>query len=128
MERKNRIVCFWGLTVLGFLAHTLTDMMPLFWGESIAAMEPPAPAGMIAFMMALTYTVPAIGILLCFYGGKTTKLINAILACIMAFFTVFHMSELISEFNPVQLLIMPCMAVVAILMAIDSIKAYKEEK
>lgn len=126
MEKSNRIVLFWTLTIIGFLSHSLADVMPAFWGESIAAMEGPASKGMISFMMCLTYTVPVIGILLVVYGGKAAKLINAVLACIMAVFTVLHMSELIEEFNVVQLFIMPMMAVVAILMAIDSVKLYKE--
>ncbi len=126
MEKSNRIVLFWTLTIIGFLSHSLAGVMPAFWGESIAAMESPASKGMISFMMCLTYTTPVIGILLVVYGGKSAKLINAVLACIMAVFTVLHMSELIEEFNVVQLFIMPVMAVVAILMAVDSIKLYKE--
>ena len=47
-------------------------------------------------------------------------------ACFMALFTLLHMSELIEGFNPVQLLIMPMMFVVALLMAIDSVKLCKE--
>jgi len=126
MERKSKIIVLWMLTILGFLSHSLTDAMPAFWGESIAAMTPPAPAGMIAFMMLLTFTVPAVGILLVMFGGRGCKTANAVLACIMAVFTVFHMSELIEEFNLAQLLIMPLMAVVAIIMARESLKFRKE--
>lgn len=126
MERKHKIIIFWILTIAGFLAHTLTDAMPAFWGESIAAMKPPASTGMIAFMMLVSYLIPVIGILLIVYGGKTAKTINMVLALIMALFTVFHMSELIEEFNAAQLTIMPMMAVVAILMAKESIKLRKE--
>lgn len=100
--------------------------MPAFWGENIAAMQPPASTGMIAFMMTLTYLVPVIGILLVIYGGKVGKTINAILACIMALFTVLHMSELIENFNAAQLVTMPMMAVIAILMARESLKLRKE--
>lgn len=126
MDRKIKIIVFWILTIGGFLTHTLTDAMPAFWGESIAAMQPPASTGMISFMMIFTYLLPTIAILLVIYGGKTCKTINAVLACIMALFTVFHMSELIEEFNAAQLVILPMMAVVAILMAIESIKYRKE--
>ncbi|MCR5454337.1 MAG: hypothetical protein K6F33_05065, partial [Bacteroidales bacterium] len=107
--------------------HTLTDLMPAFWGESVAAMQPPAPAGMITFMMFLSYTFPVAGILLLVYGGKTCKTINAVLSCIMALFTVLHMSELIEEFNLAQLVILPVMAAIAILMTIESFKLRKEE-
>ena len=44
----------------------------------------------------------------------------------MALFTLLHMSELIESFNPVQLFIMPMMFVIALLMAIDSVKICKK--
>ena len=126
MDRKLKIITFWVLTICGFLAHTITDAMPAFWGESIAAMQPPASTGMIAFMMIVSYLIPVIGILLTIYGGKICKTINAVLACIMAVFTVFHLSELFQEFNAAQLTIMPMMSVVAIIMAKESLKMRKE--
>ena len=128
MEKKNRIILFWVLTIAGFLTHSLTDALPAFWGDSIVAAEGPAPVGMISFMVCMTYFVPVVGILLMVYGGKTAKVINAGLACIMALFTLLHMSELAEEFNAAQLFIMPMMFVLALLMAIDSIKIYKESK
>ena len=129
MEKKNRIVLLWTLTILGFLAHSLADALPAFWGDSIVAQQGPAPVGMIAFMCCLTYLVPVVGILLIVYGGKVAKVakvINACLACFMALFTLLHMSELLEAFSPVQLLIMPMMFVIALLMSIDSIKICKE--
>ena len=126
MERKSKIIVLWMLTIVGFLSHSITDAMPAFWGESIAAMQPPASTGMIAFMMIVSYLIPVIGILLTIYGGKICKTINAVLACIMAVFTVFHLSELFQEFNAAQLAIMPMMSVVAIIMAKESLKMRKE--
>lgn len=126
MERKHKIIVFWILTICGFLAHTITDAMPAFWGESIAAMQPPTSTGMIAFMMSISYLIPVIGILLVIYGGKTAKTINMVLAFVMALFTVLHLSELIEEFNAAQLVIMPMMAVIAIIMAKESFKLRKE--
>lgn len=128
MERKAKIIVFWILTIVGFLTHSLTDAMPAFWGVSIAALEPPVSTGMIAFMMTMTYLIPVIGILLTMYGGRICLTINAVLACTMALFTVLHMAELIEEFNAAQLVIMPMMAVIAIIMAINSLKVRKEEK
>jgi len=126
MEKTNRIILFWILTIVGFLTHSLTDALPAFWGDSIVAAEGPAPVGMISFMVCMTYFIPVVGILLMVYGGKTAKVTNAVLACIMALFTLLHMSELIEEFNAAQLFIMPMMFVLALLMAIDSIKICKE--
>ena len=81
---------------------------------------------MMSFMVCLTYLVPVIGILLMVYGGKTAKVVNAVLACFVALFTLLHMSELFEAFNPVQLFIMPMMFVLALLMAIDSVKICKK--
>lgn len=83
MEKKNRIILFWTLTILGFLAHSLADALPAFWGQSIAAQPGPAPVGMMAFMVCLTYLVPVIGILLMVYGGKTARIINAVLIAVL---------------------------------------------
>ena len=127
MEKKNRIILFWVLTVLGFLAHSLADALPAFWGDSIVAAEGPAPVGMLSFMVCMTYLVPVAGILLILYGGKVARIINAVLACIMALFTLLHMSELLEAFSPVQLFIMPMMFVIALLMAIDSVKICKQK-
>lgn len=126
MKKTIKIILFWILTILGFLAHSLADALPAFWGQSIAAQQGPAPVGMMAFMVCLTYLVPVVGILLIVYGGKSAKVINAVLACFMALFTLLHMSELLEAFNPVQLLIMPMMFILALLMAINSIKICKE--
>ena len=81
MEKKQRIILFWALTILGFLSHSLGDALPAFWGQSIVAEQGPAPVGMMSFMVCLTYLVPVVGILLLVYGGKTAKIINAVLAC-----------------------------------------------
>jgi len=126
MKKTIKIILFWILTILGFLAHSLADALPAFWGQSIAAQQGPAPVGMMSFMVCLTYLVPVVGILLMVYGGKSAKVINAVLACFMALFTLLHMSELLEAFNPVQLLIMPMMFILALLMAINSIKICKE--
>ena len=125
MEKQHRIVLFWILTIVGFLTHSLVDALPAFWGDSIASSEGPAPVGMISFMTCLTYFVPVVGILLVVYGGRTARIINAVLACLMAVFTLLHMCELIEGFNPAQLLVMPMMFVVALMMALDSIKLCK---
>ena len=126
MEKKQRIILFWALTILGFLSHSQADALPAFWGQSIVAEQGPAPVGMMSFMVCLTYLVPVVDILLLVYGGKTAKIINAVLACFVALFTLLHMSELIESFNPVQLFIMPMMFVIALLMAIDSVKICKK--
>ena len=39
MEKKNRIILFWVLTIVGFLTHSLTDALPAFWGDSIDSIK-----------------------------------------------------------------------------------------
>lgn len=127
MEKRTRIIVLWFLIIAGFLSHSLTDALPAFWGESIAAQDGPAPMGMITFMMSFTYVVPAIGILIAVYAkSKIWKIVNAVLACVLGVFCIFHMMELLEGPSPAQFLIMPLMAVAGILLAIDSVKYCKE--
>lgn len=84
MEKKTRIIIFWLLIIAGFLIHSLTDALPAFWGDSIVVGQGPAPVGKMVFMVTFIYLIPVIGILLMAYGrSKMTKVINAVLACIM---------------------------------------------
>ena len=48
----------------GFAFHCIADLLPLFWSADIAADNSgTAPEGMLLLMMALSYLIPAIGIL-----------------------------------------------------------------
>ncbi len=58
--------------------------------------------------------------------ASAARVINAALAVFTGLFCIFHMAELVSEFNPVQLTILPVMAVVGVLLAVDSIKAARK--
>ena len=127
MEKKTRIIFFWLLIIAGFITHSLTDALPAFWGDSIAAEQGPAPVGMMIFMVTFIYLIPVIGILLMVYGkSKVTKVINAVLACVMGAFGICHMAELIDGTNPAQFPVMPTMAVIGVLLAIDSVKICKK--
>ena len=127
MEKKTRIIIFWLLIIAGFLIHSLTDALPAFWGDSIVVEQGPAPVGKMVFMVIFIYLIPVIGILLMAYGrSKMTKVINAVLACIMGVFGICHMAELIGGTNPAQFPVMPTMAVIGVLLAIDSVIICKE--
>ena len=65
MNRQIELVALWVLIITGFLAHTLADVMPAFWGESIVAM-PGAnnSCELISMMMGVSYTLPVLGIFL----------------------------------------------------------------
>lgn len=78
-------------------------------------------------MVTFIYLIPVIGILLMAYGrSKMTKVINAVFACIMGVFGICHMSELIGGTNPAQFPVMPTMAVIGVLLSIDSVIICKE--
>lgn len=131
MERlKQRIVLLWTLIMGGFAFHCIADLLPLFWSADIAADNSgTAPEGMLLLMMALSYLIPAIGILcLLFSKRRGVLMINTVLAVFTAVLCIFHLSELITEFTLAQVAILPAMATIAILLAIDSIRMTKKIK
>ena len=124
MNRQIELVALWLLFITGFLAHTLADVMPAFWGESIVAM-PGAnnSCELISMMMGVSYTLPVLGIFLTLWGKhKAWRVIHAILACLFGLFCLLHMLEWLDDFNPIQLTIMPLMGIIGIILAVKSIK------
>ena len=124
MNRQIELVALWLLIITGFLAHTLADVMPAFWGESIVAM-PGAnnSCELISMMMGVSYTLPVLGIFLALWGKhKAWRVIHAILACLFGLFCLLHMLEWLDDFNPIQLTIMPLMGIIGIILAVKSIK------
>lgn len=124
MNRQIELVALWLLIITGFLAHTLADVMPAFWGESIVAM-PGAnnSCELISMMMGISYTLPVLGIFLALWGKhKAWRVIHAILACLFGLFCLLHMLEWLDDFNPIQLTIMPLMGIIGIILAVKSIK------
>lgn len=130
MKRQIELSVLWVLLVLGFLAHTLADVMPAFWGESIVAMPTSTHLReLIALMMGICYTLPVLAIFLALWGKhKAWRVIHSILACLFALFCLLHMLEWLDQFNPVQLTIMPLMAIVGIILAVKSIKYVRENQ
>ena len=128
MELRKRIAFLWALVMGGFATHSLADLMPLFWSEEISVSDAgAAPVGMLVFMMTLSYLIPVAGMLCVLYSSSKAALaVNAALAVFTGLFCIFHMAELVSGFNPVQLTILPVMAVVGVLLAADSVKAARE--
>ncbi len=130
MKREIELVVMWLLIITGFLAHTLADVMPAFWGQSIVAMpDGKGACGLIAMMMGISYTLPVLGIFLALWGKhKAWRVLHAVLGCLFALFCLLHMLEWLDSFNPVQLTIMPLMAIVGIILAVKSIKYVREKK
>lgn len=88
----------------GFAIHSLADLMPLFWSEDISISDVgAAPAGMLVFMMAVSYLIPVAGMLCVLYSSsKAASVINAALAVFTGLFCIAHMAELVNEFNPAR--------------------------
>ncbi len=129
MTRIQKIITLWGLVLVGFLAHNIADLLPIFWAVDVAVEHAEeAPVGMMAFMAIITYTLPAVGIATTMYGrGRGAALVNLILAAVMALFNVLHDGgELIMAFNPVQVFVLPFVLCFSILLAVESFKWYKE--
>ena len=129
MTRIQKIITLWGLVLVGFLAHNIADLLPIFWAVDVAVEHAEeAPVGMMAFMAIITYTLPAVGIATTMYGrGRGAALVNLILAAVMALFNVLHDGgELIMAFNPVQVFVLPFVLCFSILLALESFKWYKE--
>ena len=129
MTRTQKIIVLWALVLMGFLGHNIADLLPLFWAQDVA-IDPSgeAPVGMMAFMAAITYTIPALGIFAAMYGRRRgAALFNLILASIMALFNVLHdCGEMIMSFSPVQVFVLPLILCFSVLLAVESYRWYKE--
>lgn len=128
MDRISKVSFMWVVIMVGFAMHMLADMLPAFWGANIAMPDATgeAPTGMLIFMMALSFFIPMCGLLCMQYRScKAMLTTNLVLAGIMMVFNIFHASELIVEFNPVQLLIHPVMVVAGIYLFIFSLQEKK---
>lgn len=128
MNRVSKVSFMWVVIMVGFAMHMLADMLPAFWGANIAMPDATgeAPVGMLIFMMSLSFFIPMCGLLCMQYRRcKAMLTINLVLAGIMMVFNIFHASELIAEFNPVQLLIHPVMVVAGIYLFIFSLQEKK---
>ena len=55
MERNQKIIALWLMIICGFACHSLTDILPMFWGKDMAvvATNGNVDYGMIVFMMIL---------------------------------------------------------------------------
>ncbi|MDO5315899.1 MAG: hypothetical protein Q4F82_07310 [bacterium] len=117
--------------MVGFAMHILADILPAFWGASIAMPDATGEAsmGMIMFMIVMAFTVPMCGLLCMNYRNrKALRIINLALASLMMLFNIFHASELFMEFNPVQLLIHPVMAVLGVYLFVYSLRLVKQKE
>ena len=131
METKvSKVSIIWVIIMVGFAMHMLADMLPTFWGADIAMADATgeAPTGMMLFMIGMAFFVPMCGLLCMNYRNcKTMRVINLVLAALMMVFNIFHASELLMEFSPVQLLIHPVMAALGIFLFVYSLRLVKQK-
>ena len=129
MTRSVKISVLWLLTICGFACHSICDVLPLFWGKNmaVAATDGNVDQGMIVFMMTLSFLIPTCGVLCMLAKTKTTKIINAVLAVLIALFNIAHAFMELPSDNAGQYIIMPMMIVIGVTLAWYSIKYVKED-
>ena len=131
METKiSKVSLIWVIIMVGFAMHMLADMLPAFWGADIAMPDATgeAPMGMMLFMIGMAFFVPMCGLVCMNYRNcKAMRIINLVLACIMMLFNIFHATELLMEFSPVQLLIHPVMVLLGIYLFVYSLRLVKRK-
>jgi hypothetical protein len=131
METKiSKVSLIWVIIMVGFAMHMLADMLPAFWGANIAMPDATgeAPVGMMLFMIGMAFFVPMCGLLCMNYRNcKAMRIINLVLACVMMLFNIFHATELLMEFSPVQLLIHPVMVLLGIYLFVYSLRLVKRK-
>ena len=130
MTRSIKVTVLWLLTVCGFAAHSICDVLPMFWGKNMAvvATDGNVDQGMIVFMMTLSYLIP-VCVLLCLLTdcrAKLSRTVNAVLAVIIALFNVAHAFMELPSDNAGQYVILPVMVVIGCVLAWHSFKYVKE--
>ncbi|MBR2101553.1 MAG: hypothetical protein IJ928_02250 [Prevotella sp.] len=129
MTKRMKITAMWLLTICGFACHSITDMLPMFWGRDMAlvATDGNVDQVMIVFMMMLSLFIPACGVL-CMLAEKPKglKTVNALLAVLIALFNIAHAFMELPSDNAGQYVVMPLMIVIGLVLAWQSIKYVKE--
>lgn len=128
MEKRTKIIVLWLLTICGFASHSITDILPMFWGKNVAiATDGDVPGGMIVFMILLSFFLPACAILclLADTKGKAMRWGNAVLTGFMALFNIAHLCMELPSNNAGQYLVLPMMVVIGLCLAYHSFKYIK---
>ena len=130
MERIQKIVTLWLMTICGFSCHALTDVLPMFWGKNMAvvATDGNVDYGMIVFMMIVSFLIPVCGLfcLLTDCKAKLLLIVNAVLTVVIGLFNVAHACMELPSENAGQYVIMPVMIVIGLALAWHSVKYVKE--
>ena len=130
MERKTKIIVLWLLTICGFASHSITDILPMFWGKNITiATDGIVPGGMIVLMVMLSFFLPTCAILclLADVKGSTMRWVNAVLACLIALFNIAHICMELPSDNVGQYLVLPIMVVIGLYLAYHSFRYVRQD-
>lgn len=129
MKKNLKISILWVAIVAGMSAHSLTDMIPLFWNANIAVYnDGVAPMSMLVLMAVVSLTIPMTGLLLSLYARKRWhKTVHLCLAAFTALFCTVHSTELIFSFELPQLFIHPMLVIVSIELAYEAWKWNNKE-
>lgn len=130
MEKRNQKILFlWLMIICGFACHTLTDILPMFWGKdmAMAATDGNVDQGMIVFMMTLSFFVPVCGMfcVLTDCRAKSLRVVNAVLAVVIGLFNVAHAFMELPSDNAGQYVVLPMMVVIGCVLSWHSIKNIK---
>lgn len=130
MTRNIRIAILWLMTICGYACHSITDILPMFWGKdmAVAATDGNVDQGMIVFMMAISFLVPVCG-LFCLLADRKSQLlgiVNAVLAVLIALFNVAHAFMELPSDNAGQYVILPMLIVIGFALAWHSVRYAKE--
>lgn len=130
MEKRNQKILFlWLMIICGFACHTLTDILPMFWGKDMAmvATDGNVDQGMIVFMMTLSFLVPVCGMfcVLTDCRAKSLRVVNAVLAVVIGLFNVAHAFMELPSDNAGQYVVLPMMVVIGCVLSWHSIKFIK---
>lgn len=130
MTRSIKIAILWLMTICGYACHSITDILPMFWGKdmAVAATDGNVDQGMIVFMMTISFLVPVCGLFCLLADSKSEllRIVNAVLAVLIALFNVAHAFMELPSDNAGQYVILPMLIVIGFVMAWHSIRYAKE--
>ena len=121
------MIVLWLLIVCGFACHSIMDLLPLFWGKSIAiSADGSVPQGMLVFMAVLSLLVPSCGLFCMMFERRWTLIVNAVLASFVGLFNLVHAFMELPGDNAAQFVIMPLMIIIGGLLAWQSIELVRK--
>ena len=123
MNKQLRVAVLWVFVALGYVYHTMCELLPLFAGVSVVTdeMSVGQVPGMQAFMSVLGYLVPLVGLLCSCYGKRQwSNIVNLVLACISFILSLVHMgTDLFANFSWGQAAVLPSISLITALLVVD---------